>query len=236
MAEFGFQVNSDILGGFGICRSMSSTDLAQPAFLGVSLQFKDKVTLYATNGDAIARFVTSTKCGAADPCFVPNAFCDALTKTMIDTKAENGTLNISKEWIKAVIDTGYTIYGRLIEITNPLDYEAEIANVTKHKPEFVPVPKGLNQALSRARVIADAESAKTSLTLVDGKLNLVTETHQGVVRDVLPYGKVNDRSTDVSAEYVQRAIGLSTEIAIMEDWTVYRAEKSLFLVVSSLGV
>ena len=154
---------------------------------------------------------------------------------MSDTKAEKGTINISKEWIKAGIDTGYTIYGRLIEITNPLDYEAEINNVLKHKPEFVPVPKGLDHALSRARVIADAESAKTSLSIVDGKLSLHTETHQGVVRDVLPYGKVSDTTADVSAEYVQRALGLSTEMSILEDWTVYRDEKSLFLVVSNLG-
>ena len=56
-------INESLLRGLEVCRSMASTDLAQPAFLGVSLQFKGNITLYSTNGDAIARFITSCKCG-----------------------------------------------------------------------------------------------------------------------------------------------------------------------------
>jgi DNA polymerase III sliding clamp (beta) subunit (PCNA family) len=225
-----------LLNGLSACLSTSSTDLAQPAWLGVHLRESTKgIDLYGTDGDALTRFQTVGKRAPDAPCLMPNIFCEAVLRTCKETECKKGTLSLNDEWALAKLDTGYSIYGRLIKVDEPIDFEAEIKNTLKGKPEFTEVPKGLDHALSRARVIADPESAKTVLDLNGGKLRLTTETQMGQVNDTIPFAAAYDVAAEVSAAMVQRAIGLCNEIAILEGCTVYRHGAALFMVVSNMG-
>jgi DNA polymerase III sliding clamp (beta) subunit (PCNA family) len=227
-------IDEAFLKGLEACLLTSSRDLAQPAWLGVSLQPKGKrMALYSCDGDGVTRHVTGTK--ATDvTAMLPNAFCEAVLRTCKETDCKTGTLSINADWAKADLGA-YIILGRLIEISTPVDFEHEIENTLKGEPAFIPLPKGLDHALSRARVIADPESAKTSLEVGEGKLYLYTETQMGLVKDVLPCPKHAEVTADVFAAMVQRAIGLCDEIAILDGCTVYRQGETLFMVVSNMG-
>jgi DNA polymerase III sliding clamp (beta) subunit (PCNA family) len=227
-------IDASFLEGMGACLMTSSRDLAQPKLLGVNLQpYGKRMALYSCDGDALTRFTTKTKSSIS--CLMPNIFCEALVKIFKETKAEIGSLFCNEEWAYASLATGYHIYGRLIEATDPVDYEELITKTVKGEVSFVPVPKGLDHALSRARVVADPESAKTVMEVEQG-LRLTTETQMGLIKDVLPYQKGQEQVTaNVSAAMVQRAIGLCDEMAILERCTVYRKGDFLYMVVSNMG-
>jgi DNA polymerase III sliding clamp (beta) subunit (PCNA family) len=231
------EINDKLLTGMEACLMTSSRDLAQPKLLGVNLQPYGKcMALYSCDGDALTRYVIpKTKVMAGMACLIPNVFCEALIKIFKETKAEKANLQTNEEWAYALLDTGYHIYGRLIEATDPVDYEELITKTVKGEVNFVPVPKGLDHALSRARVVADPESAKTVLDVMNG-LKLTTDTQMGLIKDFLPYGKHPDAVTaNVSAAMVQRAIGLCDEMAILDRCTVYRHGEELYMVVSNMG-
>lgn len=228
-------LDENLLSGLSACLLTSSKDLAQPAWLGVHLRETAKnVALYSTDGDAITKFQTKVKASSTPPCLMPNIFCEAVLRTCKETECKTGFIGLNDEWAMAELDTGYTIYGRFPPVDNLVDFEGEIKAAMTEKPEFVGVPKELDHALSRARVIADPESAKTVLDIADGRLRLSTETQMGVVTDTLTCKHPNV-TAEVSAAMVQRAIGLCNEIAILEGCTVYRDGATLFMVVSNMG-
>jgi len=228
-------IDEKFIKGLEACLITTSHDDDKRAFQGVCLeQGKKYLTMYSSDGDAITRFVTEYKDTNALSYFMPISFCESIIKIIQDTKSDKSNLHLTNEWVRATVE-GFDIYGRLLERNSVLDYEAEISKTLKGTPTYIGLPRGFDHALSRARVIADAESAKTTLTVKDGKLSLYTETHAGIVRDSVPFGKHNDVEADVSAELVQRAIGLCDEMALTEDCTVYKNGTELFLIISNMG-
>lgn len=229
-------ITPDLLFGFEACMQTSSRDEAtQGALVGACLHQGSKMILYSCDGDALTRYITKVKAVKAPDYMMPNAFCEAVLKVAADTNAEKGTLSLSEGWAKAEFDTGFTVYGRLIINQKGVDHGALIDKTIKGKPLFVAIPDGLEKALSRARVVADPESAKTILTVEGGKLKIHTETLIGVVRDSLPMPKHEDVEAKVSAELMQRTIGLNHEVAILENCVAYRNGETLLQVISNMG-
>lgn len=230
-------VDADFIQGLENCLWSSSKDNTQPALMGVHFKPHPKLALcmYSCDGDAVTRrCVNGTATGKFDH-LLPNAFCEALAKLTKGLEEIKGTLMTQPEWALASIGN-LKIYGRLLEITNPLDHEDLIKKTLKMDPRYVPMPKGLAHALSRARVVADRESAKTVLKVAGAKLSLHTNASMGVIDDVLPYG---DKSfavkADVSAALVQRCTSLASEIAIMDNCCAFRDGDKLFVLVSNMG-
>lgn len=229
-------VDDTLLPGLEACLLTSSRDLTQEALLGVALKPNGKtMAFYSCDGDAVTRFLLKAK--AIDlEALLPNEFCEALIRTAAETKADKIILKIiSNEWAWAHLGTGIDIYGRLLRPDNPLDHEGLIVKTIKGETIFKPVPKALDHALSRARVVADPESAKTELEIRDGKMLLHTETHMGVVNDTITWREHYDVKAGVSAALVQRAIGLCDEMSVLERCTIYQKVPSLFIVVSNMG-
>lgn len=230
----GVTLDGQNIAGLISCLLTSSRDLAQPKLLGVCLRnYKDKVALYSCDGDTLTRFVADQETIGSN-CLMPNLFCEVVIKLFKEMKVEAGELLVNDQWAYARFDNGYHVYGRLIEAIDPIDYEELIAKNKKGKVDMVAVPKGLDHALSRARVVADAESAKTVLEVGEG-LRLTTETHMGLIKDVLPYKGTVQVKANVSAAKVQLAIGLCDEMAILEGCTMYRNGKYLLMIISNMG-
>lgn len=225
-------LGGEFLDGLEYCLMTASKDLAQPALMGVCL--KSGQALYSCDGDALTAYLLNGESTAQLPEFMmPNLFCDAVLKVMSETEAtDESKIQLSPEWVMAQLDTGYIIYGRLIQNDNPLDHEALIEKTLKTEPDYISIPEGLDSALSRARVVADSESAKTSLTVEKGKLQILTDTHTGVVRDVLLF-KHADIQANVSAELMQRSIKICDEMSISENCTSYRLGQQLFVLLSN---
>jgi DNA polymerase III sliding clamp (beta) subunit (PCNA family) len=230
-------IDSALLEGLQACLQTTSKDNTQPALMGVTLHHGDQ--LWSCDGDAVTRCNLKVDRSDGPDLLIPNAFCEALIKVAIDTDAKAGEFELDNEWAQATLDTGYTLYGRIAKVDKPLDHTKLVNDTLGKKPEgtldFVPVPKGLNNALSRARVVADPESAKTVLTVDANKLKLVTETSVGVVRDSMPVAGHQPVTAYVSAAFVQRAISLCEEFAILENCTVYRHGDDLFQLLSNMN-
>jgi DNA polymerase III sliding clamp (beta) subunit (PCNA family) len=230
-------VDDTLLPGLEACLLTSSKDLTQEALLGVTLKPGPSKTMafYSCDGDAVTRFLLKAK--AVDlEALLPNEFCEAFVRTVAETKADFVFLKIiGDEWAWVHTNTGIDIYGRLLKPDNPLDHEELITKTIKDKITFNSVPKALDQALSRARIVADPESAKTELEVSGGKLLLHTSTHMGVVNDSMTWREHPEVKADVSAMLVQRAIGLCDEMAVLERCTAYRKGQNLFIVASNMG-
>ena len=211
------------------CLITASKDNTQPAFMGVCLNLGEGA-LYSCDGDAISQYSLPTK-GEEGTYMLPNAFCEAVLSIVEETKELISSFKLSKDWAKATIGD-FNIWGRLIEVDSPLDYEDQIQKTLNGNHEFSAVPKALSAALDRARVLADAESAKTTFTVEGGRLKLLTETHMGVVRDSMDF-KHADVVANTSAALVQRSIKLCDQISILENCTAYKGDR-LLVVVSNM--
>lgn len=222
--------------GIQACLATSSKDTAHPALMGITFSQKQpNICLYSCDGDAVSRYQLPMKSQQGTNDFMaPNAFWETMLKVLAEKEdATASILTFSKEWALASIG-GYAIYGRLIDNPTPLDHEGLIKDTLKEEPFFVSIPEELDHALSRARVVGDPESKPTQLTVAGGKLSLLTDTHLGVVRDVLSF-EHPDVVALVSAELMQRSVAVTTEMAIMSNCCVFKQGEHLFTLLMNFG-
>lgn len=219
-------LNDDFMTGLKVCLDTAGRDQAQPALMGVCLKaLKGRFTLYSSDGDAITRYapqMAADKAAPAGQYTLPNGFCDALGKLWAAAEGVKGTLSVTGEWARAKLDSGFTLYGRMVVQGEALDHEDEIKSTMKGDQDYVALPMGFDDALSRARVLADPESQKTVLTVDNGKLEMLTNTHMGVVRDSLSIRGHEDVEAHVNAAFIQRAISTCDQMAIFGNCCVFK--------------
>lgn len=223
-------IRPDLIEGLNSCLQTVSKDNSQAAFMGVCITENPLGTLYSTDGDAITRYhLIEGSDTLTTPTLLSTNFCETLAKI-----GDKGCLTVAEDWVIGELDNGYTIYGRLLEVDNKIDHEAEIKKTLKGKITYVPVPDGLIAALSRARVLSDAESVPTHLTIKDSTLTLRTQNQMGVVTDQLPF-EHRDVTANVSTELMQRCTGMGHEMAIFDNVCVFRQGEKLFILTSNMG-
>ena len=229
-----FKVDDELITGLEACLMTTSSDLTQAKLLGVALVPHAKnMVLYSCNGDSMTRVETTIKKSAVEA-LIPSKFWESLLRLKKETEAKTATVKISKDWITGELDTGYKIYGNLLVVDSLVDYEGLITKTIKGSPPYMAVPKELDGALSRARIIADADSAKTVLTVAKGKLSLHTETHDGLIEDTIAWPDKSEVTADVTASHVQKAIGVCDTMAITDRCTAYKKD-NIFIIVSNMG-
>lgn len=229
----------DLIQGIDICLTTSSRDLTLNAMMGVCFRFeKDLVTLYSTDGDAITRYVVEQGEPEGKGTYtISNEFCGVVSSIFNQEydKKIVCTLQVNENWAVAGIGPEIVVMGRMMEIPQPLDHEAEIEKTIDGDVKLTPVPLGFSEALARARVIADLESAPTTLTVKKGKLSLETKTSYGHVEDDLVIRGHEDVEATVHASLIQRALGVCDKIVILENCTAYAKDDKIFQVVSNMG-
>lgn len=230
---FDLSEGHELLRGVVSCLATTGNDISQKAFMGVHFnQQGDTVWLYSTNGDAISRYCTDFPCkGTTKNYVLSNEFCDAIADIGWE---QDGELALTDEWAIAIMDNNYTVYGRLLELDNPLDHEAEIKKTVKGSISYIPVPDGLTAALSRARVLSDIESAPSLLTIKNKRLALHTQNQLGVVDDALDLNH-RDVEASVSASLMQNCLRFCDEMAILENCCCFRKEDKHFILTSNMG-
>ena len=223
--------------GLEPCLETSSKDLTQLAFAGVLLNGK----LYSSDGDALTSYTLSHPPKQLQPYMMSTQFCDTVLRIGEKTEAEMTTIFLAPGWACAKIGSGgsgipeYEVWGKLLD-PPPVDFEEKIAEMIGGTIDVVTIPKGLEAALKRARVIADPEGKPTQLTVTsNGKLKIVTDNSLGVVSDVLPFAQ-HEVTALVSAQLMQRSIRLTHQMLIFENCCIFTdIESQLFILLSTFG-
>lgn len=229
-------LNEDVLKGIGVCITTVSREETYRALMGVCLTLEKDSTLYSCDSDAITRYTLDAKAKGTGRHMLPNAFCDALLKIAKETDTAQGEIKVNDNWACAVLNNGFTIYGRQVERQDePLDYAKMLADTLTGKTAYVGTPEGLADAVARARVVADPETATTALAVTGGKLKLLTEAHAGTVRDEITMKGHADVDAAVHASLMARSLDVCNEIAIRDNCTAYKLDDKILQVVANVG-
>lgn len=223
------KVTVSLIEGLKLCLETVSSDMTQRAFLGVTI---DKDMLYSSNSDALTR--VKLKQAAKGRYLMPTAFCQAVIKIWDSLGMAVGTLNFSDKWCYADFDD-WRIYGQTLEVDTPPDFDGVIKKSTKGKVVTQELPNGFDEALSRARVLADPESQKTTLTIEGGRLSLLTETHMGEVHDTLAMKGHPDVQASINASYIHAAIKVCDQVSFNERCAVLQKGTDVLMLVSHMN-
>lgn len=225
------QFSESVFEAISIGLETVSSDETQPALQGITIQ-GDK--LYSCNGDSLTRIELKGTIGK-HRVLLPTTFCNAILKLWGTLKITKGVLQFSEKW--AFADFGdWSVYGQLLAIESPIDFEELISRNIKTKVATEEVPDDLSEALSRARVLSDPESQKTVVTVSKGKIDLVTETHMGEIRDTVVFGKSHPEVVaNVNASHLQRAIAHCDKIAFHKNCVMLEKAPDVFMLVSNMS-
>lgn len=228
-------IDKHFINGLELCLPGTATDHTMPALMGITIMGGKETYLYSCDGDSISRFNLDKQNTKPIQYVMPSSFCEALLKIAGKTGNRFGQLYVNGQWVVAEMANAYRILGRIIENPEPLKFEAEITKIVKKAPEYISIPSAMTNALSRARIIAEPENKATEVTINGGKINLITETHMGIVRDTIAFkGDHPPLEVKVDAKLMSRAIGVTEEFAMQEACTMYRHGKDFFLVMGNL--
>lgn len=213
-----------------LCLETVSTDSTQAALMGITVQ-GDK--MFSCNGDTVTR--VQLKHGAGkNRVLMSTQFCSAVVKLWSTLDVTKGALHFSDDW--AYADFGeWSVYGRILEIADPIDFNALIKQHVKTETATQTVPDDFAGALSRARVLADPESQKTVITVTKGKLKIVTQTHMGEIKDELVLKGHPDGEGNVNAAHLLQAIQHCDQIAFHDNCTVLEKAPDVFMLVSNMS-
>lgn len=226
--DFKIPFTESLASGLSMCLETVSTDETQAALQGITLDL-DK--LYSCNGDTLTR--VALKHGGKWA-FMSSAFCSATLKLWNVLSMTKGTLHFNKEWIFA--DFGnWSVYGRVMEIKEPIDFEALIKQNIKKQVPTQAVPPDLSDALMRARVLSDPESQKTVVSIEKGKLTLHTETHMGEIKDLLTLKGHPDVAANINASHIHRALQYCDQVAFHDNCVVLTQDDIVLQLVSNMG-
>lgn len=227
---FSLLFTESLFDAFKMCLETVSVDATQAALLGITLQ-GDK--MYSCNGDALTRIQLRGSVGK-NRVLLSSSFCSAVVKLWSTLAVTKGVLQFSDGWVWASFGD-WSVYGRILEIQDPIDFEALIKRNLKQKTPTQELPDGFAEALARARVLADPESQKTFASVEKGKLALHTETHMGEIRDVLLLEGHPDVDANVNASHLQRAIQYCDRIAFLDNCTLLEKLPDVLQIVSNMG-
>lgn len=239
-----FVFDFDLIKGLEAALLTCTSDVALAAFnqIKIKLDESDNIVLYSCDGDAVTKYLVDVKLGefGFKDFALSKAFCEAIIKTWYDSfdkdQTADGQLWVSEDWVCVNLSSGFKLFARTVTGSG-LDYEGEISKSVNGKLEFVPIPKELDAALSRARIVADAETKPTILSFneaEDDELMLQTVTHLGEIVDVIKM-KHRTIAVKVSAALIQRSVKCCTEFMVSENCCIFRNGSKLLQLVSNMG-
>lgn len=215
------ELDDDVIKGIELCLTTCSEDLALEAFARICIGTS---AVYSTDGDALTKYEVFA-IGDNNIC-LSRSFCDAIVKV------GSGKLQIGSEWICSSLKD-YKVYGRNLGPTT-FDYETNMKKILgEAKLDLSDIPeKKLDEALTRARVMADVETSPTTLIIENNQLILSTETPFGEVFDDM---KVEhpDIEVKISAALFQTSMANCKQFRVLKNCCLFKGDK-VFRMVSNM--
>jgi DNA polymerase III sliding clamp (beta) subunit (PCNA family) len=221
----GLELDSVVADAMKYVLTTCSENQALEGFARICIRDKDGlVTLYSTDGDALTRYNTNLPTTQSIDVWLTRKFCQT-----VNDVTPNGRIQIDKHWVCAD-DGKYKVYGQNLG-RSTMDYEVEIKNIVgpKFPNALIPIPLGLDQALTRARVVADIETAATNLIVESKIMYLITETPFGNVYDEMGTDH-DDIDIKINAELLQTKMNGLDMVSFTPSCSILKNEKMLRLI------
>lgn len=228
-----FELGSDVISGIISCLPTCSDNLALEVFNRVCIKSQPpdhRICVYATDGDALTKYTTDLlplTPGDIDFC-LSHDFCESLTK--IDFG--KASMKVGPEWVYVGDKGTFRVYGPNLGPTT-LDYEVEITKSLGEKISagLTPIPDKLfDQALTRARVVADIETSTTTLAIDNKEMFIQTLTPFGDVLDDSISVNHPNIEINVNAKLIQTSMQGCDKFKLTPNSSVFMGDKILRLV------
>lgn len=207
-------------------KAMVSTvsDNTLPNFMGVLLEAgEEKDILWSTNNASITKVEIDSTFGVSFKCPLPAEFCEVLLSHM--SKDNYPLICFDDNYVCAIFEDNTEIIGKIFNDEIP-DYEQVTSMVLNNEYKPVPLPKTINNALARAKVVADIAHCHTKIIIKDDKFTLLTESPAGVVKDTEKLKRTHPNITKlVDAKRFSEVINYSDDIYVTEECVALQKEQ-----------
>jgi DNA polymerase III sliding clamp (beta) subunit (PCNA family) len=182
-----------LVDAFSHCLISVGRDTSTIEQLGITLEPKgNNVDLYATDGATISRSKLAPGTIRLEArAIVPTKFCEQMIALYRAKRTQcDFEVGIAGQTRYALFKAGQTsLYGRLLESRNPLNFEGTVAYhlPRDHSSKLVKVPGALHAALERACIVCDAQRRLTHMILDNGRMVLKSKSDTEEVTDELLY-------------------------------------------------
>lgn len=202
----------DFIEGIEACLRSVGSDPSHPDQLGVTvipMKSEKELHLFATNDITLSHAVVKVRKLASKRFILSTEFCKQLVKLPKDDPV---TICVRYNEYSLAYNDKIELYGRLVNSENPLNF-AEI--IKRGYPEYssskkLPkIPKGLEMVLERAVIITNSklQPSRTAISIQNGKINLVSESDRGIVKDQL-FATDQQPNLDIKIDLVHLKKGL----------------------------
>lgn len=223
-----FELGASVIYGLKLCLTTCSENLALEAFNRICIKSPapdHRVCVYATDGDALTKYTTDIIDDRGVDFCLSRDFCAAL----VGLAGVGSVMKVDSNWI-CIEAPNCKIYGPNLGPTT-INYDAKIVESLGQKVTGLSaIPeKLLDEALSRARVVADIETAPTTLLIEKGEMIIQTQTPFGDVFDQIQI-KHPDIEINVNAALIQNSIQGCTQFKLTKNSSVFTGVNLLRLV------
>lgn len=226
---------SEFLEAIDSCTRSLKEDTSMPDSLGITLSYKSKgINLYATNDATISYARVATKRELDDfRVVISGAFC----RQMLSLSKGTGTkhFEINEEGYSLFQCGDNKLFGRLVDVQRPLDFDGVISSQFPKAAQkgLVPVPSKLELILDRAIIITEskADRPRTEITLNEGIAKFFSQSEKGEVRDSMQVGENHpDVSLAIDPRLFKNGYGYFTDFLLTENCLIMSKGSSLYLV------
>jgi len=238
-----FTVENSFHTGLEKCLKVVSHDPTKPERNGVTCKItKDVLTLYASDGIAIAKYQQPGSYQVDDleeiVCIIPTFFCEQLTTLLKNSKA-GATITLTPDSILAEINNDQ-IFSKVINASIPKFEQAIQKVIQGHLSDltYIPVPLELESFMERAKIMLQPEKGIKYTTIIlkrSGEIQFKTSSDKGRSYDEIesPFVRDSDETHQTNPTHLQIACMLCNEYVLHNGVFIFRhSEQEFWLLVS----
>jgi DNA polymerase III sliding clamp (beta) subunit (PCNA family) len=223
------------------CLRSVSADTSVPDQLGVTLIYKPHTLLLCSTNHATmssAKIKMPTPPPFKDRVILSTPFCEQLLR--IAGPSINTSIEIHEDYSLATTAKGVTLFGRLIEVPQPLDFVSLFNHhIPKEYPtKRIPIPTKMRLILERAIIITDSatDQTTTAITVKEGRARFVSKSARGEVIDSMQVGETqHDTTISLNCKHVKAGMGSFDNMLVTEDCLIMSKENSFYLIAAEGG-
>lgn len=236
-----FKVDKDLAVIIGEMLISIGQNTSMPDQLGITFnpwEFDEKwLDLYSTDGNSLSwARIDLPENYHAKRCTVSEEFCKQF-KALCDGSAQ---LIIEDDCALAQFENGIKLYGRLVDVPSPRNFEDKIDGLIPEPDKLISIPARLKLAIDRATVVLDnLPGATTELSIDRDKvLRLYAKPNSHTeLRDAI---RLNEDHEEITSYFdpalIKRALDKRSQMCVTKDALILRGPDNYYHLVSAVGV